>query len=241
MINGKKILAIIPARGGSKGLPGKNIKKLGEKALIGWTIEAGLASSYIDKLIVSTDDLKIAGIAREFGANLPFQRPAELATDNAKSIDTLFHAIDWFSTNTNDTFDLILLLQPTSPLRSTKDIDKALRKLLETKGKAVVSVCPCEHHPWWANELPADHNMKEFLRPEIANTNRQALPAYYRLNGAIYIAEPAYLRENDSFLGEHTYSYEMPLERSVDIDSALDFKLAEVLIRENQDHDMPAT
>lgn len=234
MYKNKKILALIPARGGSKGVPGKNIKQIAGKPLIVWTIEAALQSQWLDKVIVSTDSEEIASIARKAGAEVPFLRPEYLAHDAAKGIDVVLHAIRWFEAQ-NEQYDLLLLLQPTSPLRTVQDIENAIRLLFEKKAKAIVSVCENEHPPYWSNTLPPDHSMKNFIDFK-AIKNRQELPTFYRLNGAIYLSEIDYLKANNGFWGEQTYAYIMPKERSVDIDSLLDFKLAELLLKERQTH-----
>ena len=232
MINGKKVLAIIPARGGSKGLPGKNIKDLCGKPLIAWTIEQARDCGIIDEIVVSTDDMEIANIAKKNGAEVPFMRPAKLANDTASTIDVIFHAINWFKKHQNFQSEYILLLQPTSPLRIAEDIEGAIQTLNDKNVRAVVSVCETDHHPWWSNRLPKDGDMKDFIRPEILNKCRQELPVFYRLNGAVYLAETSYLREQNSFFGSNTFAYKMPKSRSVDIDSELDFKLAALLVKE---------
>ena len=232
MYKGKNILGLIPARGGSKGLPRKNIKPLLGKPLIAWTIEQALASKYLDRVVVSTDDKEIAEISKKYGAEVPFMRPKELAKDNAKGIDVVLHAIDWLKENDNrKQYDLIILLQPTSPLRTTEDIDKAIELLFLKEAKAIVSVCEVDHHPLWANTLPEDGSMKDFIRREVMNKNRQELPIFYRLNGAIYLAYCDYIKKQKSFFGEKTFAYIMPRERSVDIDDEIDLKLAEILIK----------
>ena len=121
-------------------------------------------------------------------------------------------------------------LQPTSPLRSSEDILNACSLMTRRQAKAIVSVCEVDHHPWWSNTLPGDHCMEHFIRPEILNVNRQSLPKYYRLNGAVYLAEWDFLREQKSWYGKYTYAYIMPKERSVDIDTVLDFAWAELLL-----------
>ena len=230
MYKGKNILGLIPARGGSKGLPGKNIKPLLGKPLIAWTIEQALASKYLDIVVVSTDDKEISEISKKYGAEVPFIRPKELAKDNAKGIDVVLHTMDWVKENDNrKQYDLIMLLQPTSPLRTKEDIDKAIELLFLKKAKAIVSVCEVDHHPLWANTLPEDGCMKDFIKPQVMNKNRQELPVFYRLNGAIYLAYCNYLKERKSFIGKDTFAYIMPRERSIDIDNKIDFKLAEVL------------
>ena len=232
MYKGKNILGLIPARGGSKGLPRKNIKPLLGKPLIAWTIEQALASKYLDKVIVSTDDKEIADISKKYGAEIPFMRPRELAEDNAKGIDVVLHAINWIKENNKQKhYDLIMLLQPTSPLRKSDDIDKAIELLFLKETQAIVSVCEVDHHPLWANTLSEDGCMKDFIRKEIMNKNRQELPKFYRLNGAIYLAYCNYIKEQKGFFGKKTFTYIMPRERSIDIDSEIDFKMAELIIK----------
>ena len=229
MFEGREILAIIPARGGSKGLPGKNIRMLAGKPLIAWSIEAAKASTYIDRLIVSTDSVEIADTAQQWGAEVPFLRPPHLATDEAKGMDVVLHALEQLGLPPSST-SLVLLLQPTSPLRITEDIDMAVEILGQKNARAVVSACQVEHHPWWSNTLPPDGSMTDFIRPELRTTNRQSLPVYFRLNGAIYLADIGFIRETQSFLGQGCYAYVMPQERSVDIDNLLDFRVAETLL-----------
>lgn len=230
MIKGKSVLAIIPARGGSKGLPGKNIKKLCGKPLISWTIEQAKSCSDIDRIVVSTDDREIAEVAKTYGAEVPFMRPAELANDTASTIDVILHAINWFKEHEDYQVEYILLLQPTSPLREVEDIKSAALILKEKNALSVVSVCETDHHPWWSNTLPENGNMKDFIRPEILNKRRQDLPLFYRVNGAIYLAETNYLQEHNEFLGPDTSAYKMPKIRSVDIDTAIDFEMVEFLM-----------
>lgn len=230
MINGKSVLAIIPARGGSKGLPGKNIKELCGKPLVAWSIEQAKACSSINRVVMSTDDDQIAEVAKKYGAEVPFMRPAELASDTASTIDVIFHALDWLEKYEDYQPAYILLLQPTSPLRTAEDIEGAIQTFKDKSARAVVSVCETDHHPWWSNRLPDDGNMKNFLRPDVLNKRRQDLPVFYRLNGAIYVADTNYLREQNSFFGPNTIAYKMPKERSIDIDSGIDFELAALLL-----------
>jgi len=229
MYNNNKIIGIIPARGGSKGIRKKNIVDLAGKPLIAYTIEQAKGSKYIDKIIVTTDDEEIADISRSLGAEVPFSRPKALATDEAKGIDVVLHAITWFDSN-EESFDIVMMLQPTSPLRLSEDIDKAIEVLFLKNAMAIVSVCKSEHHPLWSNTLPEDSNMKNFINPEYMNKNRQELPVFYRLNGAIYLSFCNYMKDRKSFYGENTFAYIMPEERSIDIDNMLDFKLAELLL-----------
>ncbi len=225
-----EILYFIPARGGSKGLPGKNIRLLNGKPMIAWSIEAALNSKHKRKVIVSTDSDEIAEIAKVNHAEVPFLRPSELSTDTATTMDVIFHCLNWFESK-GEIFDYVVLLQPTSPLRTEKHIDEAFMLLKEKKASAVVSVCKNEHHPMWSNAIPADGNMKNFIRPEVKGKNRQQLETSFRLNGAIYIATPEYLKAEQSFIGKDTYAYEMTAESSIDIDTEIDFLLAEMIMK----------
>lgn len=226
MYENKTFLAIIPARGGSKRLPRKNILDLCGKPLIAWSIKAGLNSKYIDKVVVSSDDDEILNISLNFGAET-IKRPVELASDTATTFDAIKHTIDNF-----EKYDYIVLLQPTSPLRDAKHIDQAIELLETKKADAVVSVCEVDHSPLWSNTLPKDGNMSNFLKDEILNKRSQDLEKYYRLNGAIYICKTEKLLENKGFfLKDNIFAYKMDRESSVDIDEEMDFKIAEVLIK----------
>lgn len=228
MINDKKILAIIPARGGSKRLPRKNVLDLAGKPLIAWTIEAGLKSKYIDKVIVSSDDDEVLDISQSFGADI-IKRPDFLASDTATSFDVIKHTIDHV-----DKYDYIVLLQATSPLRNEKHIDEAFDLLSSKKAQAVVSVCEMDHSPLWSNTLDDSFSMKGFLSDEILNKRSQGLETYYRLNGAIYICQTdALLSENSFFLRDKIFAYKMKRESSIDIDEGLDFEIAKVFLMKN--------
>jgi len=228
MYKGKRIIALIPARGGSKGLPKKNIKVLAGKPLIAWSIGQALACRYIDRVVVSTDSPEIASAARRYRAEVPFMRPKILAADKAKSIDVILHALDFYAAKKN-IFDIVVLLQPTSPLRNSGDIAKAIEAMFTKKAKAIISVCRELHSPLWSVALSADKKLGSFLGKGAEKQNRQSLPVFYRINGAVYVADTDYLKQNKSFLGNSTYAYEMTPERSIDIDSELDFKIAEFL------------
>jgi CMP-N-acetylneuraminic acid synthetase len=227
MYKNKTFLAIIPARGGSKRLPRKNILDLNGKPLIAWTVLAGLQSKYIDNVIVTSDDEEILSIAEEFGSAI-IKRPDNLANDFATTFDAIKHTIE-----NSDEYDYVVLLQPTSPLRDASHINEAI-ELLETKNAdAVVSVCEVEHSPLWSNTLPADDNMKGFLREEVLNKRSQDLEKYYRLNGAIYICRTDKLLEEGSFLLKNNiFAYVMDRKSSIDIDEEIDFKFAEILSKE---------
>lgn len=227
-------LAIIPARGGSKGLPGKNIKLLNGKPMIAYTIEAALNSKQFSTVMVSTDDQQIADIATQYGAEIPSLRPQSLASDTSSTVDVVEYVINEYQ-NKEKFFDTICILQPTSPLRTNEDIAHAYEVYAAKNACAVVSVCECEHSPLWENTLPDDMNMANFLRPEVLNTRRQDLPKYYRLNGAIYISNIKNFLRLKTFYSDVTYAYEMTKKSSIDIDNIEDFELAEFFMKNNKD------
>ena len=231
MIKERKILAIIPAREGSKRLSNKNKIELNGKALIEWTIQTALESSLIDTTLISTDDDDILELAKKHDVLTPFKRPKKLAGDKATIFDVIIHVIEYFKSK-EIYFSHILLLQPTSPLRNSKDIEKAIQKLNE-KVKSVVSVCETEHSPLWTNTLPSDLSLKDFMPEKYKNIRSQDLPSYFRLNGAIYVSEIEYYIKNKGFFGPDTYAYIMPNNRSIDIDNKIDFELCKIMMNEN--------
>ena len=227
MYKNKTFLAIIPARGGSKRLPRKNVLDLNGKPLIAYSIEAGLDSSYIDKVVVTSDDDEILTISKKYGA-VTINRPNELASDIATTFDAIKHAVD-----NCEKYDYIVLLQPTSPLRNEKHIDEAVELLESKKSNAVVSVCKMDHNPMWSNVLDHSLSMKGFLGDEILNKRGQDLDKYYRLNGAIYICETdKLLKEESFFLKDNIFAYKMNRESSIDIDEEIDFKMAKVFLKD---------
>lgn len=228
MYKNKTFLAIIPARGGSKRLPRKNVLDLARKPLIVWSIKAGLKSKYIDKVIVSSDDDEILRISKIYGADT-IQRPDELAGDTSTTFDAIKHVID-----NCEKYDYIVLLQPTSPLRNEKHVDDAIELLEDKNADAVVSVCEMDHSPLWSNTLDESLSMIGFLKDEVLNTRSQDLEKYYRLNGAIYICKTDKLLEEKSFfLKDNIFAYKMNRESSIDIDEEIDFKIAQVLMVNN--------
>jgi CMP-N-acetylneuraminic acid synthetase len=224
------ILGLISARGGSKGIPYKNIKPLNGKPLIAYTIEQARESKCLTRLIVSTDDENIADMAKEYGAEVPFMRPNELAQDHTPGIDVVLHAIDWLNTNEGYCPDAIMLLQPTSPFRMAADIDNAVAIYNERNPLSLVSVCIADDNPYWMMSI--NDGILTPLFGHIDHTRRQDLPKAYKLNGAIYISSPAVLKERRTFFTENTMPYIMPRERSMDIDDMLDFHIAEYLLKE---------
>ena len=222
----KTFLAIIPARGGSKRLPRKNILDLNGKPLITWSIEAGRQSQYIDDVVVTSDDDEILSIAQQYAA-YTIKRPEHLASDTATTFDAIAHAIE-----NSKQYDYIVLLQPTSPLRDAKHIDEAIELLESKNADAVVSVCEMDHSPLWSNTLPKDASMAGFLNEELLNKRSQDLEIFYRLNGAIYICKTQTLLQQKSFfIKENIFAYVMDRNSSVDIDEAIDFKIADVLMK----------
>lgn len=233
MYENKSFLAIIPARGGGKRLPGKNILPLAGKPLIAWSILAGIGSKYLDEVMVSSDDDEIIKIAGQYNANVPFKRPIALATDEASTADVIRHVLDFYRTKYNREFDYIVLLQPTSPLRNSAHIDEAIEQLCGTGASSVISVSKVQHSPLWMNTLPETKDMKGFLDKSILDKRSQELPVFYQLNGAVYICEvSSFLDSNSLFLDEGQFAYVMDAKSSVDVDDEIDFKLCELLLDE---------
>lgn len=226
MIAGRRVLALIPARGGSKGLPGKNIRPLAGRPLLAWTVQAALDAAAPDSVVLSSDDEAIMAAGREAGCEVPFRRPAELATDTASSLDVVLHALDSLPG-----FDVVMLLQPTSPLRTAADIDAACERFVATGAPCCVSVAPVAQSPYWMYRLGDGDTLQPLLALPEGATRRQDLPPVYALNGAIYIADVAWLRRTRGFVGEGTVAHVMPAERSLDIDTEADWAEVERHLR----------
>ncbi len=220
-----KICAVIPARGGSKGIPRKNIKPLNGKPLIAWTIEAALQAQSIDRVIVSTEDEEIAVLAKQFGAEVPFMRSLALAQDDTPAIATALHAIEQLPC-----YDWVLYLQPTSPLRSVEDIDGIVQFCRDYSAPSAVSVTQLSKHPFWMYQQDDQNRLRPLIlnRPEI--TRRQDFPRTYAPNGALYLANVDWLIQNQRLIGPETLGYVMPEERSVDLDTPMDWLWVEYLI-----------
>jgi len=226
MIDGRKVLAIVPARGGSKGLPGKNVAPCGGRPLIEWTVRAATEASLVDRTVVSTDDHAILAAARVAGAEAPFMRPAELATDVAPMSAVVEHAL----TTLADGSEVGVLLQATSPLRTSADIDGALRTFAASRAPSVVSVSEATKSPYWMFSLEPDRRMRP-LFPDLSTAEqRQSLPSAYALNGAIYVFDVRWFRQTRRFVTDETVAFVMPAERSIDVDTALDLALADLLL-----------
>lgn len=219
-------LAVIPARGGSKGLPDKNIRLFAQKPLIEHSIVAALNSKYVQEVVVSTDNSKIAEVAKQAGASVPFLRPSELSTDTARVIDAMKHAVGFYEEKLKCFFSYIMLLQPTSPLRQSLDIDQAFELLLQNNADSLQSVCEAETHPYLLRTIK-NGQLTPYLTHEMEHKRRQDLDHLFALNGAIYIVKRDVLMRDDALIGNKNCGYVMPKERSVDIDCEADLLLAE--------------
>jgi CMP-N,N'-diacetyllegionaminic acid synthase len=226
------VVAIIPARGGSKGIPRKNVRLLCGKPLIAYTIEAALSSKLIDRVVVSTEDEEIAEVSKKCGAEV-IRRPPELTQDDTPSLPIYQHAIRHLEKMENYRPETIVILQPTSPLRIVEDIDRAIEGFLEAKYDSIVSVCEVEHPLHWMYTL-AGNRLKPVIKDGENVTRRQDAPKVYRLNGAVYVTSREIIMKENRLLGRDTRAQIMPLERSIDIDTELDFKLADLLMRERK-------
>lgn len=224
-----KNIAIIPARSGSKGLPDKNIKCINNKPLIAYSIEAAMKSKLFIEIMVSTDSIEYADLAMKYGAKVPFLRSNETSNDVAGSWDVVKEVLQCYE-KANMRFDTVTLLQPTSPLRTEKHIIKAFQLMIEKNADSITSVCEMEHSPLWSNVLPSSLSMKEFENKYVLNKGRQQLPLYYRINGAIYIRKINYINSQINLEYENPYAFIMEQKESIDIDSELDFQLAEFLL-----------
>ena len=222
-------VAIIPARSGSKNVKDKNIRLMGEKPLIAYSIEAAQKSGMFTEVMVSTDSPVYAQVAETFGAQVPFLRSIENASDSASSWDMVLEVLQEYEKE-GKSFDTFCLLQPTSPLRTADDIRQAY-KLYEEKAKfAVVSVCEAEHSPLWSGQLPDSREFVNFI--DVKNIRqRQAMGKFFRLNGAIYIANVGHFVRDQFLYQRGSYAYVMPQERSIDIDTELDFVIAEAILK----------
>lgn len=229
MIKGRSILAVIPARGGSKGVAKKNIRELAGKPLIAWTIEEAKKSKYIDRLIVSSDDHEIIEVAKRWGCEAPFIRPKELAQDDTPGVLPIVHAIEQLPE-----FDYVIKLQVTSPLRNVDDIDSCIENFVQLNAVSCASVSESKESPYWTYTISDNHFLKPVLKTERMILRRQDLPASYVLNGAIYLSACSWMREHKALVNDETIAFVMPNERSHDIDTEFDFKLLELMIRSDQ-------
>jgi len=228
VIGRRRVLALIPARRGSKGLPGKNILPVNGRPLMTWSIEAARGARYVDRVVLSSEDDAIIALARARGCEVPFRRPEALATDTAAMIDVVLHALDVLPEH-----DVVVLLQPTSPLRNASDIDAACERFASSGAPSCVSVCPAAQSPYWMFRLGTNDTLSPIIETPVGISRRQDLPLVYVLNGAIYVADVAWLRQSRTFLTRETVAYVMPIDRSLDIDTVLDFEVFKRAVTEN--------
>lgn len=225
-----KNIAIIPARSGSKGVKDKNIRDLNGKPLMAYTIEAAIDSKEFDEVMVSTDSERYAEIAKKYGANVPFLRNDITSTDSASSWDVVEEVLSGYKKRDRE-FDAFCLLQPTSPLRDADDIVSAFKLYKNRASFAVVSVCEAEHSPLWCGHLPETHEFIDFVNPALLR-QRQAGRRFYRINGAIYIVNCNRFKIEKNLYQTGSFAYIMDQKSSVDIDTDIDFRMAEVLLSE---------
>lgn len=222
-------IAIIPARGGSKRLPGKNIKLLGDKPLIAWTIDAAIKSKVFDHVFVSTDSEEIASSSKQYGAEVPFLRPSELASDTATTNDVVTHLVNWYEAESSNKVSTIAILQPTSPLRNATHINEAFTEMKAKDAKAIISVCELEHPIQFCNQLSSAKSMAGFVKQEDVKRTQDLSPTY-RLNGAIYLFDRSYVGRMNEIYSEGTFAYIMDSKHSIDIDTQDDFDLVNYIL-----------
>ncbi|MBU1026505.1 MAG: acylneuraminate cytidylyltransferase family protein, partial [Candidatus Margulisbacteria bacterium] len=226
------ILGIIPARGGSKGIPGKNTRLFGGLPLLAHTINEAKKSKYLSQVILSTDSPEIAEVGRQFGAAVPFLRPAELATDVISVVPALQYCLNRIEQDKKLHADYVVMLQPTTPLRRVKDIDGAIKLLLDTMADSVISVSPVMQHPYYMYYLNGKNKVKPLPEANKAiGKRRQDFPEVYIRNGAVYAAKKEFLEKTRCIYDENSVAYVMPAERGINIDEEMDWELAEHFLR----------
>lgn len=223
-------IAIIPARSGSKGLKNKNIKLLNGKPLIAYSIEAAYKCKMFETVMLSTDSAEYAEIGIKYGADVPFLRSKEMSSDTAGSWDTVKEVLYNYEKR-GKKFDTVALLQPTSPLRTSQDIRSGYELMNQKNADSITAVCEMDHSPLWSNTLAADLSMENFERDEYKNLGRQQLPTYYRINGALYLRKIRYGENSISLLEKNEYALIMERAKSIDIDTELDFRMAEIILQ----------
>ncbi|MEY5039688.1 MAG: hypothetical protein RLZZ48_457 [Actinomycetota bacterium] len=225
MIGNKRVLAVVPARGGSKGIPGKNLKAIAGRSLLHRTIDQALEAKTIDDVVVTSDDAEILLHASEIAGVLTIERPRDLAADDTAMWPVVVHALE-----NSSACDVVVLLQPTSPLRLPADIDGAVSMLVERNANSVMSVCEVAKSPYWMFTIGSGDKLQRIL-PKQPVATRQELPPCYEINGALYVVTTDWFRRSHVFVDDDTLAFVMPRERSVDIDTPADFALAEQLLR----------
>lgn len=228
-----KNIAVIPARSGSKGLRDKNIMELNRRPLLYYSIDAAKKAGIFNTIHVSTDSKKYARIAREYGADVPFLRRVELSSDTASTWDVVKYVLGQYK-KLGEIFDVVTILQPTSPLRDSEDIIGAWQYFESKKANMISSVCEVDHSPLWCNTLPEDMSMESFEDEKLAYVPRQSLPTYYRENGAIYIVKAECLFKGESLYKNKCYAYIMERSHSVDIDGEMDFVIAQAMLNNDK-------
>ncbi len=230
MIGTKTVLGLIPARGGSKGVPRKNIREVGGKPLIAWSVEAAKASRYIDRVILSSDDQSIIDVAKQWGCDVPFVRPQEFATDQADSMQVVKHALGALP----EKYDYLVLLQPTSPMRLAEDIDATIDRCVESGAALCVSVCEPDKSPYWMLKLDGERKARTLFPEGQIPTRRQDSPPVVSVNGAVYVLSTEHIAKGGTFFAQGMVVHEMPKERSFDIDTELDLKIVNFLLNQGQ-------
>lgn len=227
------ILGVITARGGSKGIPKKNIKLLGGHPLISYTIKAAQKSKLITDLIISTDDKEIASICREHGAEIPFMQPAELAQDTSRHLEVMQHALKFMEEKRGKVYDYAVIFQPTSPFRTTEDIDRTIEKIIEHNADSAFSMCEIEpsQHPIKVKKMNGDKVLPYCMNEEVG-THRQDFPVAYKRSGAVYVTKRDLIMKENKLFGDFVVGHIVPIDRSIDIDSPLDWVNAEFLFEE---------
>ncbi|MHB1484516.1 MAG: acylneuraminate cytidylyltransferase family protein [Saccharofermentanales bacterium] len=225
-----KNIAIIPARSGSKGIKDKNIRLMNNKPLLAYSIEAAKESGLFDVIFVSTDSEEYAEIAKKYGAEVPFLRNEQLATDNVSTWEAVKETLLNYRVM-GKTFDTLTLLQPTSPLRTAEDIRKGYEMMKKLNANTIVGVCETDHSPLWCNTLPKDNSLSNFINRQLQTVPRQGLPKYYRINGALYILKTDYFNSTNDIYAQKSFAFIMDKLHSVDIDDEMDFIFAEILVR----------
>jgi N-acylneuraminate cytidylyltransferase/CMP-N,N'-diacetyllegionaminic acid synthase len=232
MIDGRSVLGLVVARGGSKGLPRKNVRELCGRPLIAWTIDAARAATCLDAVVVTTDDAEIAEVARRYGAEVPFMRPAALATDTAASVDVVEHALETLAAS-GRRFDVVVLLEPTSPLREASDIDAAVRRLIESGAGSIVSVCRADVcHPAFMYRMGERETLLPFLPNQPGGVRRQDIEPLYYLEGTVYASTVDALKARRTFCHDQTIGYEVPKWKAIEIDDLDDFLMAAAIAQQ---------
>lgn len=230
------VIAIIPARGGSKSILKKNLTIVGGKPLLSYGIKAALASTMVNRVVVSTDDEEIAQVARDCGADVPFMRPEELATDTTPTLPVLRHTLEYLEKEEQYTPDIVVLIEPTTPLVLPEDIDGAIQKMLKTNSNSCVSVCEIQERPEWMYRFH-EGKIQPYIEPEEnipGNVWRQQFPQLYKLNGAVYVSKTDVLMKGQKLIDDNATAIIMPRERSHDIDEPIDLKIVNLLLQEKQ-------